>query len=95
MKQKILTTSKDLAICTVSSTIEQINEKLNILCQNNGYTLTEVDKTKYICKKNSDNSINIEISQVGNNNVLKLYHLNGQESITKEIIKNIIIHIGF
>ena len=77
MIQKILTMSKDLAIYTVSSTIEQINEKLIILCQNNGYTVAEVDKTKYICKKNSDNSIKIEINQVGNNNVLKLYHLNG------------------
>jgi hypothetical protein len=29
------------------------------------------------------------------NNVLKLYHVNGDEQITKEIIKNVIVNIGF
>lgn len=96
IKSKMLTSSKDFALCTTNSTNDEIVIKLNELCKENGLTLTEVvDKSKFICKKDSDNSINIEISSVGNNNVLKLYHLNGQESITKDMIKKIIITIGF
>ena len=78
MKNKIITTKKDFALCI-----------------DNGLTLTKVDTMKYICKKDSDNSINIEVSVVGKSNALKLYHLNGQESITKEIIRNIIITLAF
>ena len=50
---------------------------------------------KYICKKDSNNSINIEVSVMGKSNALKLYHLNGDEIITKEIIKNIILTLAF
>ena len=95
MKNKMISNKRDFALCTTNSSLEQINDKLTLLCIDNGLTLTKIDNLKYICKKNSDNSINIEVSTVGKNNVLKLYHLNGQESITKEIIKNIIITLAF
>ena len=95
MKNKIITTKKDFALCTTNSSLEEINDKLTLLCIDNGLTLTKVDTMKYICKKDSDNSINIEVSVVGKSNALKLYHLNGQESITKEIIRNIIITLAF
>ena len=95
MKNKMISNKRDFALCTTNSSLEEINDKLTLLCIDNGLTLTKIDNLKYICKKNSDNSINIEVSTVGKNNVLKLYHLNGQESITKEIIKNIIITLAF
>ena len=49
---------------------------------------------QFICNKDG-NSICIEITKVGPNNVLKLYHLSGNEQVTKDVIKKIIIHIGF
>ena len=95
MKNKMISNKRDFALCTTNSSLEEINDKLTLLCIDNGLTLTKIDNLKYICKKNSDNSINIEVSTVGKNNVLKLYHLNGQENITKEIIKKIIISLAF
>ena len=94
-KSKMISNKRDFALCTTNSSLEEINDKLTLLCIDHGLTLTKIDDFKYICKKNSDNSINIEVSTVGKNNVLKLYHLNGQENITKEIIKNIIITLAF
>ena len=94
-KNKMISNKRDFALCTTNSSLEEINDKLTLLCIDKGLTLTKIDDFKYICKKNSDNSINIEVSTVGKNNVLKLYHLNGQESITKEIIKNIIMTLAF
>ena len=94
-KSKMISNKRDFALCTTNSSLEEINDKLTLLCIDQGLTLTKIDDFKYICKKNSDNSINIEVSTVGKNNVLKLYHLNGQENITKEIIKNIIITLAF
>ena len=94
IKNKMLTSSKDFVLWTTSLPHEDIIKTLRDLCKENTLTLTEVDTTKFICKKDSDNSINIEISSNNNSNVLKMYHLNGQESITKEVIKKIIKTIG-
>ena len=95
MKNKIITDKKDFALCTTNSSLEQINDKLTLLCIDHGLTLTKIDDMKYICKKDSNNSINIEVSVMGKSNALKLYHLNGDEIITKEIIKNIILTLAF
>lgn len=50
---------------------------------------------KYECKKEG-NIVAIEINKIGNKGtkLMKLYPVNGQETVTKEIIKNIIINIG-
>lgn len=93
-KAKIINNAKDLAVCPVSGTTDEIYTKLNTFCKEHSLTLINLGK-RFICKKDSDNSISIEISGSGDNNVLKLYHLNGQESITKEIIKKIIMTLGF
>ncbi len=91
----MLTSTKDFVLWTTNQPINDIISTIQSLCKENELTLTEIDKAKFICKKDTDNSINIEICTVGdNNNVLKLYHLNGQESITKEMIKKIIKAIG-
>ena len=58
-------------------------------------TLAKIESNKFICKKDGDNSIKIEINKRGKTNVLKLYYLNGKEVITKEIIRDIILRIGF
>ena len=95
MKNKIITDKKDFALCTTNSSLEEINDKLTLLCIDHVLTLTKIDDMKYICKKDSNNSINIEVSVMGKSNALKLYHLNGDEIITKEIIKNIILTLAF
>ena len=93
MKNKIINNAKDLAVCPYTGDYETIYIKLSQFCGNHLLTLTQVGQNKFICKKDSDNSISIEINE--ENNLIKMYHLNGQESITKEIIKKIIINIGF
>ena len=87
--------SNDFALCNTNSNLETIYEKLMKLCNEKGLTLTKIDTNKYICKKDGDNSIKIEINTKGRTNVLKLYYLNGKEVITKEIIRQIVLRIGF
>ena len=87
--------SNDFALCNSNSSLEDIYEKLLILCKEKNLTLAKIESNKFICKKDGDNSIKIEINKRGKTNVLKLYYLNGKEVITKEIIRDIILRIGF
>ena len=87
--------SNDFALCNSNSSLKDIYEKLIILCKEKQLTLAKIENNKFICKKDGDNSIKIEINKRGKTNVLKLYYLNGKEAITKEIIKDIILRIGF
>ena len=87
--------SNDFALCNSNSSLEDICEKLLILCKEKNLTLAKIESNKFICKKDGYNSIKIEINKRGKTNVLKLYYLNGKEAITKEIIRNIILRIGF
>ena len=89
--------SNSFCLCTTTSSHDEVIKQLTILANTNNYVLSNINDsttTRYICELNS-NSICIEISKVGMNNVLKLYHVNGDEQITKEIIKNVIVNIGF
>ena len=81
--------SNDFALCNSNSSLEDIYNKLLILCKEKNLTLAKIESNKFICKKDGYNSIKIEI------NVLKLYYLNGKEAITKEIIRDIVLRIGF
>ena len=87
--------SNDFALCNSNSSLEDIYNKLVILCKEKGLKLAKIESNKFICKKEGDNSIKIEINKRGKTNVLKLYYLNGKEAITKQIIKEIILRIGF
>ena len=87
--------SNDFALCNSNSSLDVIYDKLIILCKEKRLTLAKIESNKFICKKDGDNSIKIEINKRGKTNVLKLYYLNGKEAITKEIIKDIILRIGF
>ena len=87
--------SNDFALCNSNSSLEDIYRKLIKLCKEKGLTLAKIESNKFICKKDGDNSIKIEINKRGKTNVLKLYYLNGKEVITKEIIREIILRIGF
>ena len=87
--------SNDFALCNSNSSLEDIYNKLIKLCKEKGLTLAKIESNKFICKKDGDNSIKIEINKRGKTNVLKLYYLNGKEAITKEIIREIILRIGF
>ena len=87
--------SNDFALCNSNSSMEEIYNKLVTLCKEKELSLAKIESNKFICKKDGDNSIKIEINKRGKTNVLKLYYLNGKESVTKEIIKEIILRIGF
>ena len=87
--------SNDFALCNSNSSLEDIYRKLIKLCKEKGLTLAKIESNKFICKQDGDNSIKIEINKRGKTNVLKLYYLNGKEVITKEIIREIILRIGF
>ena len=87
--------SKDFAVCNTNLSLEEINEKLIQLSKNKNFSLNKIDLLNYICSKNKNNSIKIEITSKGNSNMMKIYYLEGKENITKELIKNIIFSIGF
>lgn len=89
--------SNSFCLCTTTSSHDEVVKQLTVLASTNSYVLSNINEpstTRYICEL-STNSICIEISKVGMNNVLKLYHVNGDEQVTKEIIKNVIVNIGF
>ena len=87
--------SKDFAVCNTNLSLEEINEKIIQLSKNKNFSLNKIDLLNYICSKNKNNSIKIEITSKGNSNMMKIYYLEGKENITKELIKNIIFSIGF
>ena len=87
--------SNDFALCNSNSTLEEIYDKLVALCEEKELKLAKIESNKFVCKKDGDNSIKIDINKRGKTNVLKLYYLNGKEEITKKIIKEIILRIGF
>ena len=88
------TSSNSFALCTTTSSQEEVVEKLQLLCKEKEYELSVSSNSKFVCSKGGS-SICIEISKVGKNNVLKLYYIEGDEAETNSVIKEIIIHIGF
>ena len=87
-------TKNDFVCCSTNFQIEEIKDKLNILCNDKNYKFKFIDETHYYIS-NQSNSISIEISNVSGKNVMKMFHMCGNEKLTKEIIKNIIVEIGF
>ncbi len=93
-----LNKKNNFACCSSNLSIKEIQEKLNLLCEDKKYILQSNDKTNYLINNNInniENSISIEISTVNGKNILKMFHINGNEKLTKEIIKNILMEIGF
>ena len=88
-------TSNDFAVCNTNSTLEEINKKLFDLSREKRFQLIKYNLKNYICTKNKNDSIIIEICSKGKINMLKIYYLEGKENITKELIKSIIFSIGF
>ena len=85
---------KDFAFCSSNFSNKEIIEKLNLLCEEKKYNLKKNDDYHFLINENQ-NSISIEISFISGKNILKMFHLNGSEKKTKEIIKNILMEIGF
>ena len=84
----------DFACCSTNLNFEDIFKKCKELCKEHNYIFKSIDNYHAYINCN-DNSISIEISKVTNKNIVKMFHMNGNEKITKEIIKNIIVEIGF
>ena len=87
-------TKNDFVCCSTNFQIEEIKNKLNLLCDDKNYKFKFIDNTHFYIS-NQSNSISIEISNVSGKNVMKMFHMCGNEKLTKEIIKNIIVEIGF
>ena len=86
------------SLCTTNSTKEELVLKLNAVCSEKNYELKQGkdngDSMTFVCSKES-NYVGIEIKKIGRNNVLFLKHMNGNIDITKEIIKILMINVGF
>ncbi len=82
------------AICTSNLNYDSIINNLFTLCKENQFILKKNGKSKFNCVK-GNNEIFFGITKAGKNNMLKLYHMNGKKEITKDLIKKIIINIGF
>ena len=84
----------DFACCSTNLNFEDTIKKCKELCKEHNYIFKSIDNYHAFINCN-DNSISIEISKVSNKNIVKMFHMNGNEKVTKEIIKNIIVEIGF
>ena len=82
------------AICTSNLNYDSIINNLTTLCKENQFILKKNGKLKFNCIK-GNNEVFFEITNSGKNNMLKLYHMKGKKEITKDLIKKIIINIGF
>ena len=94
-KQTFDSSSNDFAVCNTNSSLEEINKKLLKLSKEKGFHLDKIDLKNYICSKNKNNSIKIEIYSKGNINMMKIFYLEGKENLTKDLIKNVVFSIGF
>ena len=89
--------NNSFALCTSTLSYDLIVKQLNILCKENQFHFKRIEKSnnnKFNCTKGNNVAV-IEISKGGKHNILKLYHMNGKEEITKDLIKKIIVNIGF
>ena len=89
--------NNSFALCTSTLSYDLIVKQLNILCKENQFHFKRIEKSnnnKFNCTKGNNVAV-IEISKGGKHNILKLYHMNGKEEITKDLIKQIIVNIGF
>ena len=84
----------EFACCSTNYSLEEIIKKLNELCIEKKYKFKSIDETNFYVS-NKENVIYIEVSFFSEKNILKMFHNSGNDKITKEIINNIIMEIGF
>lgn len=93
-----LAQTKSFATCTTSSSSLEIEEKILSICKESGFNVNKKEKEdllQFICTNTNENIINIELIKIEVKSVLKLYHTKGNEQMTKDIIKKIIVAIDF
>jgi len=92
---------KEFACCAIYNDVS-IQDKLVKYCGSQKIEvkkvrsyIKKVSNLKYECRKEG-NIVGIEFSRIGHKGMsfMKMFHLCGNEKITKEIIKNLIINIG-
>ena len=84
---------KQFIMCGTELNFNEIENKIKNFCVENKFTLNKENKNKFIINFDK-NTLLIEISIMEETNLLKLYHLNGNENETKKIMKQIILLIG-
>ena len=87
-------TRNDFACCSTNLNFDEIFKECKEMCKEHNYIFKPIDNCHAFINWN-DSSISFEISKVSNKNVVKMFHINGSEKVTKDIIKNIIVEIGF
>jgi hypothetical protein len=92
---------KEFACCAIYNDVS-IQDKLLKYCGSQKIEvkkvrclIIKVSNLKYECNKDG-NVVGIEFSRIGHKGMsfMKMFHLIGNEKITKEVIKNLIINIG-
>ena len=80
-------------MCGTELNFNEIENKIKIFCDENKLILNKENKNKFTINFDK-NTLLIEISIMEETNLLKLYHLNGNENETKKIMKQIILLTG-
>ena len=84
---------KQFIMCGTELNFNEIENKIKIFCDENKLILNKENKNKFTINFDK-NTLLIEISIMEETNLLKLYHLNGNENETKKIMKQIILLTG-
>ena len=66
--------------------LEQIKKNIKDFCKENNYSYQNFDDIQYTIIINNINSFNIEINNVSENKIIKIFHNAGSSKITKENI---------
>ena len=95
LRNKLVNSKQDFACFTTKLTLNEIINKLEIISKNTKYTLKKIDNNSYNFYNENNEYVSIEILKIGEKSIINLFHITGNENYTKEIIKNLILEIGF
>ena len=95
LRNKLVNSKQDFACFTTKLTLKEIINKLEIISKNTKYTLKKIDNNSYNFYNENNEYVSIEILKIGEKSIINLFHITGNENYTKEIIKNLILEIGF
>ena len=98
LKSKVVFTinnkKNEFSCCSSFYSLTQIIKKLQKLCYEKKYKFKNKDNNRfYILYK--ENIITIEVTNISDRIVLKIFHNNSNEKICKDIINNIILKVGY
>ena len=95
LRNKLVNSKQDFACFTTKLNLNEIISKLGTISIKTGFILKKQDKNIFHFYNEYNEYVIIEISKIGEKSMINLFHITGNETFTKEVIKNLIVEIGF